>query len=109
MPIFSSASLLIKPTYLLFFLKPSATVPQDSTIVDGDVVLRLPAARRVKTIDVELIGTQAMRVAGRHVSYETLHLTTTLEAGMLEAGSHIFHFSSVREPRLAVLYALADA
>lgn len=95
MPLFSSASLLIKPTYLLFFLKskPLAAGPQESTIVDGDVVLHLPSAKRVKAIDVELIGTQAMRIAGRHVSYETLHLTTTLEAGMLEAGSHTFHFS----------------
>lgn len=93
--LFSSPSLLIKPTYLLFFLNPTAEVPQNATIVDGDVVLQLPSAKKIRHIDVELIGKQAMRMNGRHVSYQTLHLTTTIESGLMEAGAHAFRFSFV--------------
>ena len=90
---FASPTLTIKPTYLLYFLPPSATNPPDTTLVTGDVVLTLPTPKRVKHIDVQLIGTQSMRCHGRSLSYETIHLTNTLEAGLLEAGAHHFRFS----------------
>lgn len=54
---FGSAELRVKIKTDLFFLLPGPpTEPSQDTIVDGTVELTLPSARKVKKLDVELVG-----------------------------------------------------
>lgn len=53
--IFGAAELKIKYPSDLWFLHPSPP-PTHDTIVEGTVLLSLPSARKVKKLDVELVG-----------------------------------------------------
>lgn len=70
-----SPSLSIDNRHELYWLYPSdpREGPSKDTIVEGEIVLQLPGAKRVKQIDVELIGLQRMSIKGEWIKHTTLH------------------------------------
>lgn len=69
----------------------------NGTLLEGKVVLTLPAARKVEKLRVEFIGKQSVWLKPAFETYETIHHTAFLDAGpqTLCPGEHSFGFSFV--------------
>ncbi|KAK9899079.1 hypothetical protein P389DRAFT_209098 [Cystobasidium minutum MCA 4210] len=76
---------------------PIDVKPTTGGILEGQVILTLPTAKRCKKIQVELIGRQNISVQGMYESYEVLRSKLELDTGsqMLGPGEHRFAFSFV--------------